>query len=179
MNIKRGKRGNEKYLLLIEDEVLWEHSEITKDINTEILELIRESENKGGKKMRFAKKGQLAIILIIAVVLIVAVIAFLCFEEERRGVFLLNLLLCMIIIRRVFSRKRRLLQILQEPGGYVFLPTYVPGSEYAPFSSQLNFLDLESHIDDNIRNGIVKEQVPTKQEMEKEINVYFTTSFRL
>ncbi len=42
-----------KYLLLIEDEVLWEHfkKEITKDINTEILELIREKvKNKGGKK---------------------------------------------------------------------------------------------------------------------------------
>ena len=42
-----------KYLLLIEDETLWERfkDSIDKDINSEIIELIREKvKNKGGKK---------------------------------------------------------------------------------------------------------------------------------
>jgi hypothetical protein len=41
-----------KYLLLIEDEKLWERfkSIIKKDINSEIIELIREKTNKRGKK---------------------------------------------------------------------------------------------------------------------------------
>lgn len=43
-----------KYLLLIEDERLWEEfkKSIEKDINSEILELIKESVkgNKGGRK---------------------------------------------------------------------------------------------------------------------------------
>ena len=42
-----------KYLLLIEDEKLWERfkSAITKDINSEIMELINEKvDKKGGKK---------------------------------------------------------------------------------------------------------------------------------
>jgi hypothetical protein len=41
-----------KYLLLIEDERLWERfkSIIKKDINTEIIELIKEKLKKGGKK---------------------------------------------------------------------------------------------------------------------------------
>ena len=41
-----------KYLLLIEDEKLWERFKdiIDKDINTELLELIREKITKGGKK---------------------------------------------------------------------------------------------------------------------------------
>jgi len=40
-----------KYLLLIEDEVLWEKfkSNLTKDINTEIIELIKE---RAGKKRK-------------------------------------------------------------------------------------------------------------------------------
>ncbi len=40
-----------KYLLLIEDEVLWEKfkSNLTKDINTEIIELIKE---RAGKKKK-------------------------------------------------------------------------------------------------------------------------------
>ncbi len=42
-----------KYLLLIEDEGLWEKfkEDLDKDINSEILELIREKvKHKGGKK---------------------------------------------------------------------------------------------------------------------------------
>jgi hypothetical protein len=41
-----------KYLLLIEDEKLWEKfkADIKKDINSEIIELIEEKVKKGGKK---------------------------------------------------------------------------------------------------------------------------------
>ena len=43
-----------KYLLLIEDEVLWEKfkESIDKDINSELIELVKEKikSNKGGKK---------------------------------------------------------------------------------------------------------------------------------
>jgi len=41
-----------KYLLIIEDEKLWENfkSSITKDINSEIMELIKNKSKKGEKK---------------------------------------------------------------------------------------------------------------------------------
>ena len=41
-----------KYLLIIEDEKLWEDfkSSITKDINSEIMELIKDKSEKRGKK---------------------------------------------------------------------------------------------------------------------------------
>jgi hypothetical protein len=41
-----------KYLLLVEDEELWEKfkSSIQKDINSEIMELIEEKAKNGGKK---------------------------------------------------------------------------------------------------------------------------------
>jgi len=41
-----------KYLLLIEDEKLWERFKelIDKDINSEVLALIRDKVSKGGKK---------------------------------------------------------------------------------------------------------------------------------
>lgn len=41
-----------KYLLLVEDERLWEKFKagIKKDINTEIIELVKEKVRKGGKK---------------------------------------------------------------------------------------------------------------------------------
>lgn len=51
---KIGKKRMKKYLLLIEDEKLWEEFKkgIEKDINSEILELIKErvKMSKGGKK---------------------------------------------------------------------------------------------------------------------------------
>jgi hypothetical protein len=41
-----------KYLLLVEDEVLWEKfkSSITKDINSEIMELLKEKVKRGKKR---------------------------------------------------------------------------------------------------------------------------------
>ena len=48
-----GKRDMKKYLLLIEDEALWQRfkESIEKDINSEILALIEEKvKYKGGKK---------------------------------------------------------------------------------------------------------------------------------
>jgi hypothetical protein len=49
--VKKGEHMK-KYLLLIEDEKLWDRfkSTIQKDINTEIMELIREKANFRGKK---------------------------------------------------------------------------------------------------------------------------------
>jgi len=43
-----------KYLLLIEDEDLWErfNSNLDKDINSEIIELIKEKDKKGGKNAK-------------------------------------------------------------------------------------------------------------------------------
>lgn len=47
------KKGMKKYLLLIEDEALWERfkEQLKQDINSEILELIQEKvKQRGGKK---------------------------------------------------------------------------------------------------------------------------------
>jgi len=50
--VSKPKLKMKKYLLLIEDERLWERfkSSIKKDINTEIIELIKSKALKGGKK---------------------------------------------------------------------------------------------------------------------------------
>ena len=51
-NCKRAVFIMKKYLLLIEDEKIWGKFKeiINKDINTEIIELIKEKVDKGGKK---------------------------------------------------------------------------------------------------------------------------------
>src|SRR3989344_510858 len=50
---------------------------------------------------------------------------------------------------------------------------YIPGSEYAPSSNQLNFLGFPVPYWMYVSgNGIVKENVPSKQEIENEIGSY-------
>jgi len=55
-------------------------------------------------------------------------------------------------------------------GGHVFLDDYVPGSDYAPFSNQLNFLGFPVPYWFYVSgNGIVKENVPSKGDIENGI----------
>ncbi|MBU0907792.1 MAG: hypothetical protein KKD18_06430 [Nanoarchaeota archaeon] len=55
-------------------------------------------------------------------------------------------------------------------GGRIFIEDYVPGSEYAPFASHLNFLGSPVKYWYFIQgNGIIQESVPTKSDIEAEI----------
>jgi len=58
-------------------------------------------------------------------------------------------------------------------GGRIYLSEFIPGSEYAPFSSQFNFMGFGVPYWYYIAgDGISKEQVPTKSQLEKEISKY-------
>lgn len=62
---------------------------------------------------------------------------------------------------------------LGEQGGHIELPEFVPGSQYMPFSSQLDFLGQPVPYWMYVSgNNLLKEQVPTKTEMEKELEDY-------
>ena len=63
--------------------------------------------------------------------------------------------------------------LVETQGGRVDPGVYIPGSEYAPFSSQLNFLGFPVPYWFYMSgNGIIKENVPTKAEMQIEIEKY-------
>ena len=58
-------------------------------------------------------------------------------------------------------------------GGRIAIGDYVPGSEYAPFSSHLNFLGSPVEYWYSVEgNGVIKKNVPTKSEIEEEIADY-------
>lgn len=62
------------------------------------------------------------------------------------------------------------IQLAGAQGGRVTVGDYIPGSEYAPFSSHLNFLGSPVPYWFYIAgNGLIKENKPTKSEMEQEI----------
>lgn len=63
--------------------------------------------------------------------------------------------------------------ILGQGGGYIENPNFSPGSEYMPFSSQLNFVGMGIPYWYYISgNGVVKEQVPSKERMQVQLNDY-------
>lgn len=63
--------------------------------------------------------------------------------------------------------------IMGEQGGYIEKPVFVPGSEYRPFSSQLNFMGQGVPYWMYVSgNNLLKEQVPSKAGMEKELAKY-------
>jgi hypothetical protein len=60
--------------------------------------------------------------------------------------------------------------LLESQGGHIYLPEFEAGSDYMPFSSQLNFLgNYVPYWYYVSGNGIEKEQVPSRTEMEKDL----------
>jgi hypothetical protein len=63
--------------------------------------------------------------------------------------------------------------ILGQQGGYIDVPDFVPGSSYRPFSSQLDFFGQPVVYWMYVSgNNIVKEQIPTKENMQTELEDY-------
>ncbi|MGY4884625.1 MAG: hypothetical protein ACP5NZ_03545 [Nanobdellota archaeon] len=62
------------------------------------------------------------------------------------------------------------INVLESQGGYIYLPKYEVGSEYMPFSSQLDFLGNPIPYWYYISgNNLVRTQVPSIDDMEKEL----------
>lgn len=63
--------------------------------------------------------------------------------------------------------------ILGQQGGYIETPEFSPGSEYMPFSSQLDFLGAGIPYWYYVSgNGIANEQVPSKDKMQSQLDNY-------
>ena len=121
------------------------------------------------------KSGQVTIFIIIAILIVAGVIAYL---------FLRTSLIKTPIpaaLEPVYTTFLACLEedtsigvsILQSQGGYIFLPEFEPGSQYMPFSSQLNFFGNPIPYWYYISgNNIQKEQVPTKSDMEQQLGTF-------
>ncbi|MBI2004534.1 hypothetical protein HYS72_03670 [Candidatus Pacearchaeota archaeon] len=63
--------------------------------------------------------------------------------------------------------------VLESQGGYIELPEFEPGSDFMPFSSQLNFLGNPIPYWYYVSgNNIKKEQIPSKEFMEGELEKF-------
>ncbi|MDP1695390.1 MAG: hypothetical protein Q8L29_00555 [archaeon] len=127
------------------------------------------------------KRGQLTMIIIVALV-IVAMIA--TYFLVRGAIFQGGISSEFQPIYDSYSsciedKAKTALQIAGTQGGYVYSQPFLPGSEYAPSSSQLNFLGFGVPYWFYITgNGLIKEQMPSQIQIEQEIARYVEENIR-
>ncbi len=124
-------------------------------------------------------KAQLTILIILAIVIVAGIATFLILrggfafggppkELQPVHTYYLN---C------IEQETQAAAVILGQQGGYIEGPEFSPGSAFMPFSSHLGFLGVGIPYWYYISgNGITKEQKPTKENMEEELNKFLEES---
>jgi len=122
------------------------------------------------------KRGQVTLFIIIAIVIVGGVIAYFLLRdtivndipEDMRPVY-------DYYLSCLEDTARQGVSLLGEQGGYIKLPEFQPGSAYAPTSSQLDFLGQAVPYWMYVSgNNLLKEQIPTKTEMEQQLSEYIS-----
>ncbi len=120
------------------------------------------------------KKGQVTIFIIIAILVVGGIVAYFSLSEGFGTSIPVE-------FEEVYDYYLSCLEetslegvgLLGEQGGYINTPTFEPGSSYMPFSSQLDFfgsgIPYWMYVSGN---NLLKEQVPTKNGMEEELEKY-------
>ena len=118
------------------------------------------------------KRGQLTVFVIVAIVLIAAVALFFAI---RGNIFVSQIPSSLEPVYTTFvscleEDTLTGIDTLESQGGYIELPDFSPGSDFMPFSSQLDFLGNPIPYWYYVSgNNIPREQVPSKNEMEEQI----------
>src|SRR3989344_1737948 len=127
------------------------------------------------KEIIRGKGGQVAIFVIIAIVIVVGIVVYFL-ARGSIGVSSIP-----ADLKPVFDyyegcvekEVKAAISLAGSQGGYVDVPDYNPGSEYAPFSSQLNFLGFPVPYWYYVSgNGVIKEQQPSMNDIEDGIAKY-------
>ena len=121
------------------------------------------------------KRGQMTMFVIIALIIVGSIVLFYVFRErfgitkippEFQPVFDLY-------ESCVEQETEAAIELAGTQAGQVFMEDYIPGSEYAPSSSHLNFLGFPVPYWYYIAgNGIIKENVPSKSDIENDLAEY-------
>jgi len=125
----------------------------------------------------FGRRGQVTLFIILAVVIVGVVITYFVLRGKSVGETIHPEL------RPVYDYYLSCLEdtssqgilILESQGGYIETPDFEPGSSYMPFSSHLDFLGQGIPYWMYVSgNNIVREQVPTKSQMESQLGDYIS-----
>ncbi len=125
--------------------------------------------------LKRGKKGQATIFVIIALVIVALAVGFVLLKDSIiPGVQVMK-------FQEVYDyfdgcindATEKGVLLLGQSGGYIYMPEFEIGSEYRPFSSQLNFMGTPVPYWYYVSGkNTVKEQAPTKDEMTKQLQMY-------
>jgi hypothetical protein len=121
------------------------------------------------------KQGQVTIFIILAILIVGGVIAYFSLRDY---VFVERIPQNMQPVYDYYlscleATTEEGIHLLGEQGGYIEVPEFVPGSQYMPFSSQLDFLGQPVPYWMYVSgNNLLKEQVPKKSDMEQQLEDY-------
>src|SRR3990167_8710851 len=120
-------------------------------------------------------RGQLTIFIIIAILIVASVAGYFLVKDRivKKGV--------PVNIQPIETTLLTCLEddVLESQGGYIELPEFEPGSDFMPFSSQLNFLGNPIPYWYYVSgNNIKREQVPSKEFMENELENFIDSQIQ-
>lgn len=124
---------------------------------------------------REGKRGQLTVLIIVALVIVAGILIYF-FVKNNAKIESVPAELAPIYSYYdscIEEQTREAIDIAGTQGGKIYIDSYDPASDYAPFSSQLNFLGFPVPYWYYVSgNGLIKEQVPTKNSIQEEIARY-------
>jgi len=126
------------------------------------------------KKRFFYRRAQITVFVIIAIILVLGIAGFFIaktyfFQSVPKEVQPLYDYYSSCISNVLNDGA----SIMASQGGYLYYEDFEPGSQYAPFSSVLDFMGMGVPYWYYLSaNGIKKEQVPTRTEMQKQLATY-------
>ncbi len=121
------------------------------------------------------KRGQLTIIIIIALVLVAGTIIFFASTKQKTSAGIPTELKPVYdaYLSCIKEDAKKAANLAGSQAGFVYPKAYESGSEYYPFSSQLDFLGFPVQYWYYLAgNGVIKESVPTKTSIEEGIAKY-------
>jgi len=120
------------------------------------------------------KAGQVTIFIIIAIVVVGAVIGYFSLKKDSARSIPQDLKpVYDYYLSCLEATSEQGIHLLGEQGGYIEVPDFEPGSAYMPFSSQLDFFGQPIPYWMYISgNNLLREQVPTKGGMTRELEKY-------
>lgn len=121
------------------------------------------------------RKGQMAIFVIIAILIVAGIITFIIVKNNlsTSGIPKEFVPVYEAYDACIKEKAREAVEILGTQGGRIDSGEFIAGSEYAPSSNQLNFLGNPVPYWFYIAgNGIIKENVPLRKDMENDIASY-------
>ncbi len=125
-----------------------------------------------------SRKAQITLFIIIAIFIVASTILFFVFRGYFGGIQIpSNLQPVYDSFLDCLNEEIAVgIDVLESQGGYIYLPDFEPGSKYMPFSSQLDFAGSAIPYWYYVSgNNIQKEQVPSKNKMENDLEAFIET----